>query len=197
MNATRRLALCLLSSLTMGLAMAEDAPPPNTDDMIQALKHPKTRGLRNLVVNPSEEAAADSAKPGPAPIGNKKEQPAPPVAAMPAPSLALTINFESNSYKVSPSSEPTLANLARALRSSELAGSKFLIEGHTDAKGSAAYNRKLSQLRAEQVRHDLIAKGVESKRLIARGVGSAHPANPNDLMAAENRRVRIVNIDQN
>lgn len=200
MNATRCLALTLLSLLTIGFAQAEDpaSPPPGSEDLIQALK-PKPR-TRNLLIQPSAPGDANPAetktKPVPATVGNKT---IPPVAmpAGPAPSISLTINFETNSSKVSADSQQTLANLARALRSTELASSRFLIEGHTDAKGSATYNMRLSQRRAEQVRRDLIVRGVESRRLVARGVGSADPANPSDATAPENRRVRIVNLDQN
>lgn len=191
MNPTARLALCLLAGLAVGLAYAEGEP--DAGDMIQALKPGKTRGLRNLTVAPSN--APDSTLP---PKNKMPSLDVPPLAPKPVQSsIALAINFESNSYKISQDSRQMLANLAQALRSAELADSRFLIEGHTDAKGSPVHNRKLSQQRAEQVRRDLIARGVASKRLIARGMGSDHPANPSDPFAPENRRVRIVNIDQN
>lgn len=45
------------------------------------------------------------------------------------------------------------------------------IAGHTDTVGSAAYNLKLSQKRAEAVREYLVGHGVESARLTARGYG--------------------------
>lgn len=69
------------------------------------------------------------------------------------------------------------------------------MEGHTDAKGRADYNLKLSQQRADAVRAFLANNGVADARLAAAGKGSSELANTNDPMAAENRRVRIVNLN--
>jgi outer membrane protein OmpA-like peptidoglycan-associated protein len=214
MKAANYLASLLVCSLLAGAAYADDEPDAN--DIIRALKPgANTRGLRNLTVRPSTaptEEAAPTPSPAPAPV--HATVPAPTAVAIPsapsaapsasmkppaaeAPSIALAINFELNSAKIRPDSARVLESLARALRSSELAGSAFLIEGHTDASGSPLHNRRLSLQRAEQVRRTLVAKGVEGRRLVVRGVGSDEPANPLDPYAAENRRVRIVNIDKN
>jgi outer membrane protein OmpA-like peptidoglycan-associated protein len=81
------------------------------------------------------------------------------------------------------------------LNSSELNGASFLIEGHTDAKGTQDYNQQLSGKRAEQVREFLAQQGVRTSRLSALGKGSSELVNSNDPLAAENRRVRIVNLN--
>ncbi|MBK6927231.1 MAG: OmpA family protein [Comamonadaceae bacterium] len=81
------------------------------------------------------------------------------------------------------------------MQSTELTGSNFAVEGHTDAKGSALANQKLSQRRAEAVREFLRSRGVDEVRLIASGKGSTDLANSARPFAAENRRVRIVNLD--
>ena len=52
-------------------------------------------------------------------------------------------------------------------------------DGHTDARGKAAFNRRLSQLRAETVLRYLIAAGIESSRLGAKGFGPDKPMVPN------------------
>jgi OOP family OmpA-OmpF porin len=77
-----------------------------------------------------------------------------------------------------------------------LTGQKDLkaeIGGHTDAQGSDAANRKLSQRRADSVRTYLIGKGVEGERLTAVGYGESQPVATNDTPAgrAENRRVEF------
>lgn len=224
MKASIILASLLVCSLLAGAAYADDEPDAN--DIIRALKPgTNTRGLRNLTVRPStvpEEEAVPAPAPPPTPIATPGPAPAPmpipvhapttvAVPSMPpsapavparppaaeAPSIALAINFEINSYRIRPDSQRVLNSLARALRSSELSGSAFLIEGHTDASGSPLHNRRLSLQRAEQVRRTLVAKGVAGHRLVVRGVGSDEPANPLDPYAPENRRVRIVNIDKN
>lgn len=76
------------------------------------------------------------------------------------------------------------ANPARTVR----------IEGHTDSRGSAAYNEVLSQRRAEAVRAALIGAGVDPARLTTVGMGEALPVASNDTVAGrqQNRRVEIV-----
>ena len=164
------------------------AATPSTDQMIEQLKAPRTRGLqRNLQVEAAgaQPGATSADASSPAAVAN---------AVSPA-SLSLLIQFDFNSARVRPESQQALGNLAQALQSPELKGSKFAVEGHTDAKGSADYNRKLSEQRALAVREFLRIQGVGETRLIAAGKGSSDLANPADPLAAENRRVRIVNLD--
>ena len=111
------------------------------------------------------------------------------------PSLSLLIQFDFNSARVRPESQQALANLSVALQSPELRNSTFALEGHTDAKGSADYNVRLSALRAQAVRDYLMGRGVEQGRLQASGKGASELANVEQPFAPENRRVRIVNLD--
>ena len=68
------------------------------------------------------------------------------------------------------------------------------VEGHTDSRGSAEYNAKLSQQRAEAVVAYLVEQGVNGDRLIPLGMGEIHPVANNDTEAgrAANRRVDFV-----
>ena len=68
---------------------------------------------------------------------------------------------------------------------------KIRIEGHTDSRGSAAGNLRLSQARAESVKTYLIDKGVESNRLVSEGFGEDKPLDPREVAEAweQNRRV--------
>ena len=91
-----------------------------------------------------------------------------------------------------PSTEQMIEQL-KAPRSRSLR--TLIVEGHTDAQGSADYNRRLSQQRAQALRELLITSGVEDGRLMAAGKGSSELANRSQPLAAENRRVRIVNLD--
>lgn len=54
------------------------------------------------------------------------------------------------------------------------------IMSHTDNKGTDAYNLKLSQRRAESVVKYLISKGIDTKRLRAKGYGESQPIAPNE-----------------
>ncbi len=52
---------------------------------------------------------------------------------------------------------------------------KIVITGHTDRLGSAKYNEKLSQKRADAVKDYLVAKGVDKTKITASGKGSTMP----------------------
>jgi outer membrane protein OmpA-like peptidoglycan-associated protein len=60
---------------------------------------------------------------------------------------------------------------------------KITIEmsAHTDSVGSAKYNEKLSQARAQSCVDYIISKGISSDRLIAKGYGKSKPIAPNSL----------------
>lgn len=204
------LAACLLALA----APAQTQPAPATPDMIQALKPTRQR---NLVVRPREPEApaaapaAPAAPPAtpvpvaPATAATATAPTAAPVAAPEAtsgpaspanpPSLTLAIAFDPNSARVRPESGPLLGHLVAAMLSPELKSARFVIEGHTDARGSPDANQRLSQQRADEVRLYLVALGVHPSRLRAVGKGSSDPVNPLDPLAADNRRVRVVTLE--
>ena len=106
-------------------------------------------------------------------------------------SVDLVVQFDFDSARIQPGSEPLLDSLAAAMRSERLAGLRFRVEGHTDAKGNAGYNQRLSQRRAESVITHLSGAGVERARLTGEGRGAADLLRPDQPYALENRRVRI------
>jgi len=57
---------------------------------------------------------------------------------------------------------------------------KVEISGHTDAIGTEAKNQGLSERRAKSVVRYLVERGIDSKRLIAKGYGELRPIAPND-----------------
>lgn len=82
--------------------------------------------------------------------------------------------------------------IASALR--DFPQAKAIIEGHTDSTGTDAYNLALSERRADAVRMELMAAGVQSSRLVSRGMGEAYPKAPNATAAGrqQNRRVEVI-----
>ena len=68
------------------------------------------------------------------------------------------------------------------------------VEGHTDSRGSDAYNMTLSQSRAESVAAYLVSRGVNSSSLIPVGMGETSPIANNDTAEgqAANRRVDFI-----
>jgi len=204
-----RLAVLLGLAGAWAAALAQVAAPkePDAQAIIDALKPPTTRSLRNLVVRPAAsaptalpaDAASAAAVAAPADAASAAavaQAEAPPAAvAAPLPRIDLAIRFDFDSARLRPESTGLLASLVTALRSTELGASRFLIEGHTDAKGAATYNQRLSQLRADEVQRFLVERGVAADRLSSAGKGASEPANPADPLAAENRRVRVVKLE--
>lgn len=100
----------------------------------------------------------------------------------------LRINFNYNSADLTPAARTNLDEFARALSEPALAGTQFVVEGHTDGMGSDAFNRDLSMRRARSVVGFLEARGVPANRLEAKGFGKQKPLVP-DARSSENRRV--------
>jgi outer membrane protein OmpA-like peptidoglycan-associated protein len=68
------------------------------------------------------------------------------------------------------------------------------IQGHTDNKGSDAYNDGLSQRRANSVMMYLIDRGIPNSRMNPKAMGENHPKYTNDTEEgrAQNRRVEFL-----
>jgi OOP family OmpA-OmpF porin len=71
------------------------------------------------------------------------------------------------------------------------------IQGHTDSRGEDAHNMKLSQSRAEAVKHYLAEHGIDPTRLTARGYGETRPIESNQTSQGReiNRRVEFIRTD--
>ena len=107
----------------------------------------------------------------------------------------LNIQFDYDKATLTAESEEGVAMLAQFLQDHpEL---HVELAGHTDDKGSDAYNMELSKARAEVVMQALVTRDVDPTRLTAKGYGSSMPICPNDSEEhrARNRRteMRIVN----
>jgi outer membrane protein OmpA-like peptidoglycan-associated protein len=102
------------------------------------------------------------------------------------------ILFETGQAKIQKQSFKLLDEVASVLAKNPTLG-PVLIEGHTDNKGSRNYNVDLSQRRAKAVLDYLVSKGIERKRLSAKGFGFDRPitSNATPLGRAKNRRVEF------
>jgi outer membrane protein OmpA-like peptidoglycan-associated protein len=143
--------------------------------------------------------ALTPAEPGTTEVGEVKFRgirPVTPAAGKPTESaVSLQLTFAFNSDQLSAPARHTLDNLGKALQGEALRGHVFRIEGHTDGKGSDAYNQRLSERRAQSVVQYLVSRfGIESKRLQSVGKGETELLYPNDPENPGNRRVQIVNL---
>ena len=68
------------------------------------------------------------------------------------------------------------------------------VEGHTDSRGTDAYNQKLSEDRAKAVSDALTSAGVTAARLSWKGFGETQPVADNTTAAGmqQNRRVEVI-----
>lgn len=100
------------------------------------------------------------------------------------------IEFDTNSARLRSSAIELLD--AVAARAARCPGA-LRIEGHTDHRGDAASNLRLSQARAESVAKALQARGIERARLRTEGFGESRPREPGNSPAAlqQNRRIEI------
>jgi len=88
------------------------------------------------------------------------------------------IYFDFDKATIKPVSYPVLDQIVRVM--TDRPAIEVRVEGHTDAKGTDTYNRRLSQQRAEAVVKYLVAKGVARARLEAVGLGESRPIAPNE-----------------
>ena len=102
------------------------------------------------------------------------------------------VQFETGKAALLPASFPLLDEIVKVMKDNpqlELVE----VDGHTDSTGSADFNRKLSQQRAESVMKYLTGKGIKQARLEAKGFGPDKPIadNESDAGREANRRVEF------
>jgi OmpA-OmpF porin, OOP family len=137
------------------------------------------------------------AEPGP-PGGDKPGCPKKPsLVIVTAKEIKITqqIHFEFDKDKIRSESFPILDAVADVLKTNP--NIKIDVQGHTDNKGGADYNKKLSDRRAASVKKYLVGKGIDSSRLVSHGYGAEMPVVPNttDQNRALNRRVQFVRTE--
>lgn len=169
---------------------------------------PATKGFR---------LAAPSAATAPAPTRAAPSRPAP-MTATAAPSRAaprsrgaetrvasrtvqppaagtranLLLNFGYNSDQLTDGAKDRARAFATALMTPELRSKRFLIEGHTDARGTRSGNLDLSRRRAQSVADFLVQQGVQADRVEVKGYGPDRPLLHRSRTAEANRRVEAV-----
>jgi OOP family OmpA-OmpF porin len=156
--------------------------------------------------SPGSKDAMPAVMPEPAPVA--EPEPAPAVEPEPAPAPEPkpkpvtklfkefgTELFDTNSYRLAEGSAQYFDWLVGVMQKYPQA--KASIVGHTDSRGSAAYNQTLSENRAQAVADYLISQGIEAERIEVTGAGETQPKASNDSAEGRmaNRRVEVT-IDE-
>lgn len=105
-----------------------------------------------------------------------------------------SILFDVNKYTVQPASIEIIADIAHFLK--KYPAKQIVVVGHTDSDGDSAFNKELSEKRAQSIKDVLVKTyGVEARRISVLGKGEAAPMadNGTELGKRQNRRVEIVN----
>jgi OmpA-OmpF porin, OOP family len=103
------------------------------------------------------------------------------------------IQFDFDKYNIKPEFEPILDEAVDQLKKWVYPNYKLVINGYTDAQGTAAYNMKLSERRANSVLDYFASKGIASYKMKAVGYGLNDPIadNKTEEGRALNRRVEL------
>jgi outer membrane protein OmpA-like peptidoglycan-associated protein len=109
------------------------------------------------------------------------------------------IFYDLNKATLRPESMSALDRLAEFIIKNDL---KIELSAHTDSRGSAVYNQKLSQARAQSCVDYLLTKGVKPKQINAKGYGESQLVNHckdgvtcSEELHQENRRTEVKILD--
>ena len=169
-----------------------DVPGVKTDD-------PKTNGCPAVVVDPDRDKdgipnesdacpdAAGPANPDPSKNGC-------PLARVENGQIKITeqVKFAENSSQILKDSD-TVLNAVVDILTAHPEIAQLKVQGYTDNKGSAAYNKNLSKQRAAAVKTWLVKHKVDAGRLESEGFGADSPIDDNATEAGRknNRRVEF------
>jgi outer membrane protein OmpA-like peptidoglycan-associated protein len=175
--------------LVLGAATAAAQSPPETGrvlDLVVATRDLRdtVRDLRYTVIDTAGKTQALNIKETPTEIRID---------------ISADVLFDFDKAVILPKAQSALHDVAVIIKEKGQ-GRALRIEGHTDAKGSDAYNQKLSERRADAVKQYLAQKEGLSGRIATQGFGANKPVAANTKPDGsddpdgrqKNRRVEIV-----
>lgn len=134
----------------------------------------------------------------PAPVVEEKPQPVAPHLASRAVQTYVfedpgPVHFETDSTKLTSSSQTYFRRLARALADNRHLFDRIQVIGHADQRGTDAYNRKLSTRRAQTISNTLATAGLNVGQLRAQGRGESELVSRamTPMALQKNRRVQL------
>ncbi len=193
-------SIAAAGALTGNVRFAHSEEPALADEILKALApQDDTRSLSGArpqaAPTPEQTSFVESLKKKPANSLAPAEREKLATLTKDRPSFDVKINFDFDSDKIGPAAAQAVNEVGKALSNSKLAGNTFILAGHTDAKGTDAYNQDLSERRADTVKRYLIETyKIPAENLVAVGYGKTTLKNTSNPFAPENRRVQIVNM---
>jgi outer membrane protein OmpA-like peptidoglycan-associated protein len=200
---SRRHALAMAAMATLftgrgtGLARAAEL---TEEEIVSALTPLMTRSLTLNAASPyaAQKQLLDSVRNRPAHAITASERDQIAAVASEKRSIDIEINFDFRSASISRPALAQVDTLGRALLNPNLKGMTFVLAGHTDGKGGLSYNQELSERRVDTVRRYLVDRfRLPARNLVSVGYGKTRLKNESDPFGPENRRVQIVNMDDN
>ena len=181
--------------LAVPLLPSHGQAAPARDDIVNALKNldgaadfqPDIAALKQKIGDRSKMRGKNEPEP------SKRPLIVPELKNLPT--FTISIDFDSDTPVVRPSSYETVGRLADAMVQANLLSYGFLVVGHTSSDGRREANAMLSQRRADAIRDSLVNTfKISSKRVQSLGLGEeqfvdqAHPTSPANL------QIQIVTI---
>lgn len=194
MNGFKRIELILVLQVFLGVSVAQAEEEnfgksiPSEAAIIDVFKGDtaqpaasKTRGINIIDAGKSKPKA--------------KHKPITPV--MEEKAVSLQVLFDYDSANLTSEAMQQLQPVGQALKSDDLKGMSFRIEGHTDVVGGDQYNLELSRRRAAAVKNYLADQyGLVDVPIQIVGKGKTDLADKDNPTSEVNRRVRIVRLGQ-
>lgn len=181
-------------TLTVALDIHDEVPASRFSPLgrVSSLVHGGTRGGQAVTADEIDAEAAAEADRSLEELGAERT-PDGLVVTLPE-----TILFEFDSAELIGDSDEVVERVAELLEYYE--GVAVEVRGHTDARGDADYNQRLSEDRAGAVVDALVDAGAPASQLTAVGFGATQPVAPNETPGGEddpegrqqNRRVEVV-----
>lgn len=106
--------------------------------------------------------------------------------------VELDVEFDTNSAASRPEHATEVQRVVSFMREHPL--TKVVVEGHTDDRGSAAYNQQLSERRAATIAGQIVDAGIATDRVTSVGVGEARPRADNSTAEGRQRNRRVVAV---
>jgi OmpA-OmpF porin, OOP family len=189
------LVVTAVAVLTVALLPSRGQAAPARDDIVDALKNfdgaadfqPDVAALKQKISDRSRMRGKNEPEPSKRPliVPELKD----------LPTFTVSIDFDSDTPVVRPSSYETVGRIADAMVQANLLPYSFLVVGHTSSDGRREANAMLSQRRADAIRDSLVNTfKISSKRVQSLGLGEEQFVDPAHPTSTANLQIQIVTI---